>query len=1105
MRKRLSLLITCLFLSVGMAMAQTKITGSVVDDKGEPIIGASITVDGGGKVGTVTDVDGNFSISVPAGKKIIVSYLGMQQQTLTPKSKMQITLHADNQTLNEVVVTGMSNMDRRMFTGATDQIKASDAMLGGMGDISRSLEGRAAGVSVQNVSGTFGTAPKIRVRGATSIYGSSKPLWVVDGVVQEDISDISADDLSSGDAETLISSAIAGLNSDDIESFQILKDGSATSIYGARAMAGVIVVTTKKGRQGQAHLSYTGEFTTRMIPSYSQFNILNSQEQMGIYKEMADKGWLNFSDVLNGADYGVYGDMYKRITTFDATTGQFELANTTEAKNGFLQQAEWRNTNWFKELFQTSIMQNHSLSLSGGTAKSNYYISMSLMSDPGWYKESNVKRYTINVNGSHNILDNLKLTLLGSASYRKQKAPGTLNQNVDVVSGQVKRDFDINPYSYALKTSRALDPNTFYQTNYAPFNILYELENNNIDMNVLNTKFQGELTYNPIKDLRLDVIGAVQYDKSSQENNISENSNQAQAYRAMPNAIIRDANQYLYTDPEEAYSLPISVLPNGGFYQRTDLSKLSWDVRGTADYHHTFKSGHFFDVLGGFDVSDVRRERTWFNGVGMQFTRGEIPFFISQYFKQLQEQNTTYYTLTHTKSRTAAFFATATYSYKQRYNLTGTYRYEGTNRLGRARSARWLPTWNISGSWNADQETWFAPTFKNVLTHAMMRLSYSLTGDPGPADYTNSTVILQSYTPYRIFSSDRETGIQIAQIANADLTYEKKHEFNLGFEFGFLNNRINTTMDFFWRNNYDLIGPIATEGVGGEVIRYANMASMKSSGQEFSLETRNIMKKNFSWTTNFIFSHVTTDVTKLRARSRTIDLISGNGFAMEGHPYRGLYSIPYAGLNEKGQPQFYTPDGDITTYDINFQNRDNNQYLIYEGPTDPTITGSLGNVFKYKGFTLNLFVTYSFGNVIRLDPVFRARYNDLTSMTKEYRNRWMESGDEAYTSVPAILSYRDYSENKQLRYGYNAYNYTHDRIAKGDFIRMKDISLSYDFPKKWFAGTPFSNISLKLQATNLFLFYADKKLQGQDPEFINAGGVAAPLPRQYTLTVKLGM
>lgn len=700
MSKRLSLLLACLFMSIGMALAQTKVTGTVNDDSGEPIIGASVVVQGS-KVGAVTNTDGQFTLTVPKGKKIVVSYLGMQSQIVTPpgKGKLTITLHADNQTLSEVVVTGMTSVDRRMFTGATDQIKADDAMIGGLGDISRSLEGRSAGVSVQNVSGTFGTAPKIRVRGATSIYGSSKPLWVVDGVVQEDISDISADDLSSGDAETLISSAISGLNSDDIESFQILKDGSATSIYGARAMAGVIVVTTKKGRQGQAHINYTGEFTTRMIPSYSQFNILNSQEQMGIYQEMANKGWLNFSSVLNGQDYGIYGDMYKRITTYNAATGQFELANTTEAKNAFLQTAEWRNTNWFKELFQTSVMQNHSVSLSGGTAKSNYYISMSMMTDPGWYKESKVKRYTANFNGSHNILDNLKLTVLGSASYRKQKAPGTLNQNVDVVSGQVKRDFDINPYSYALKTSRALDPNVFYQTNYAPFNILYELQNNNIDMNVLNTKFQGELTYNPIKDMRLNIIGAVQYDKSSQENNISENSNQAQAYRAMPNAIIRDANNWLYTDPEQAYALPITVLPNGGFYQRTDLSKLSWDVRGTANYHHNFTSGHFIDVLGGFDVSNVKRSRSWFNGIGMQFTRGEIPFFIYQYFKQLQEQNSSYYTLSHTNNRTAAFFGTATYSYKQRYNLTGTYRYEGTNRLGKARSARWLPTWNISGSW----------------------------------------------------------------------------------------------------------------------------------------------------------------------------------------------------------------------------------------------------------------------------------------------------------------------------------------------------------------------------------------------------------------------
>ena len=225
-----------------------------------------------------------------SSRTLQITYVGMKSQDVPIKSgTIKVMMKSDSEVLQEVVVTGMQKMDKRLFTGATKQLNADNVKLDGLPDISRGLEGRAAGVSVQNVSGTFGTAPKIRVRGATSIYGSSKPLWVVDGVILEDAIDVGPDDLSSGDAETLISSAIAGLNSDDIESFQILKDGSATSIYGARAMAGVIVVTTKKGRAGVSKISYTGEFTTRAIPSYKEFNIMNSQEQMGIYKETEQK------------------------------------------------------------------------------------------------------------------------------------------------------------------------------------------------------------------------------------------------------------------------------------------------------------------------------------------------------------------------------------------------------------------------------------------------------------------------------------------------------------------------------------------------------------------------------------------------------------------------------------------------------------------------------------------------------------------------------------------------------------------------------------------------------------------------------------------------
>ena len=241
------------FFSAVAHAQEMKVSGVVTSaEDGQPVIGATVTVKGNTAIGTVTDIDGNFQLMIPAGTdKIVVSYVGMKSQELTPSTRsMNIQLTGDTEVLEEVVVTGMQRQDKRLFTGATTQVDADKALIGGMTDISRSLEGRSAGVSVQNVSGTFGTAPKIRVRGATSIYGASKPLWVVDGVIMEDAVEIDADALSSGDATTLISSAIAGLNSDDIESFQILKDGSATSIYGARAMAGVIVVTTKKGKAG---------------------------------------------------------------------------------------------------------------------------------------------------------------------------------------------------------------------------------------------------------------------------------------------------------------------------------------------------------------------------------------------------------------------------------------------------------------------------------------------------------------------------------------------------------------------------------------------------------------------------------------------------------------------------------------------------------------------------------------------------------------------------------------------------------------------------------------------------------------------------------------
>ena len=1106
MEKRLTMFLAGLFLILGGAIAQTKVTGTVIaaeDD--QPVIGASVIVQGQ-RSGTVTDADGRFTISVPAGKKITISYIGMESETVTPKNGMRIVLRNAAE-LEEVVVTGMQKVDKRLFTGATTKVDAADAKIDGIADISRSLEGRAAGVSVQNVSGTFGTAPKIRVRGATSIYGSSKPLWVVDGVIMEDVVEVDADELSSGDASTLISSAIAGLNADDIESFQILKDGSATSIYGARAMAGVIVVTTKKGKAGQSKISYTGEYTMRLVPSYSTFNIMNSQDQMAVYQELAQKGYLNYADVSNQSDSGVYGKMYELINTYDPMTQQFMLPNTPEARASYLRDAEYRNTNWFEELFSNSIMHNHSVSISSGTDKVQYYASLSAMFDPGWYKQSKVQRYTANLNTTYKISRKVSLNMIANASFRKQRAPGTLSSDVDAVNGEVKRDFDINPYSYALNTSRAMDAGTFYTRNYAPFNILHELNNNYMDLGVNDFRAQMKLDYKPIRELELSVLGAVKYSTNSQEHFILDNSNQAQAYRAMGTTVIRDNNPFLYKDPDpdKIYELPITVLPDGGIYERNDRSMFGWDFRASAQYNNVFNEDHIVNVYAGMESNSSDRHSTWFRGWGMQYDLGEIANYAYQVFKKGAEQNTEYYTLENRRTRSTAFFANATYSYKGRYTINGTYRYEGTNGVGHTRQSRWLPTWNVAGTWNAHEEPWFKETFGDVWSHATLKASYSLTADR--PSVSNAVAILRSRTPWRPFADVKESSIYQSSPGNADLTYEKKHELNIGADLGFLKNRINVTFDWYDRRNYDLIGPTNTEGVSGSIVRYGNIASMKSHGVELGLTTKNIQNKDFSWTTSLIYSHTKNEITDLENDSRIIDLVRGTGFAKQGYPVRALFSIPFMGLNEEGLPTFLDQDGNISTTGIYFQESDPELlgFLKYEGPTDPTDTGSLGNIFKWKGLTLNVFITYSFGNVVRLDPVFRRRYTDLMATPKEFVNRWVNPGDENITTVPVIASARQNQNDTHLSYAYNAYNYSDQRIAKGDFIRMKEISIGYEFPKALIKPLNLSNLSLKLQATNLFLIYADKKLNGQDPEFYNTGGVASPMPKQFTLTLRLGL
>ncbi|MCX2474164.1 SusC/RagA family TonB-linked outer membrane protein [Pedobacter sp. MC2016-05] len=1075
------------------------VKGTVRDKKdGSPLPGVSVKEKGASNA-ISTNSQGQYQITVQDGATLSFASIGYKtvDVIVNGRNTIDISLQEDAGQLDDVVVTGMgTQVDKRTFTGATSRLKVSDAEIGGLPDPSRMLDGKVAGVVVQNTTGTFGTAPKIRVRGATSIYGSSKPLWVVDGVILEDVADISSDALSSGDALTLISSAVGGLNSNDIESFQILKDGAATSIYGAKGMGGVIVITTKRGRVGVNSLNYVSEFTTRAIPSYNNFNIMNSQEQMGVYQMLEQRGWLNNSSVSNAPNSGVYGKMYQLINS-----GQ--LLNTQEAKNAYLREAEYRNTDWFDELFSTNIAQNHSISMSSGTEKAQYFSSLSAITDPGWSKQSKFKRYTANFNATYNLRDNLKLTILSNGSYRDQRAPGTLGQSTDVVFGTVGRDFDINPFSYALNSSRTLDPNETYTRNYAPFNILKEMENNYMDVNVADVKFQGELRWKALKTLDFGFLASTRYQQTSQQHYIKDESNQAMAYRAMGTTIIRDANPYLYTDPSILYAVPVSILPSGGIYNRTDYKMTSNDFRLTAQYNETFADKHTVDFVGGSTLSEISRNNNWNRGWGLQYGLGEIPFTDYRVFKRGAEENTEYFRVGNTRSKEVAFFGEGAYTYDNRYTIKATGRYEGSNRLGRSTSARWLPTWSVSGLWNVMEEKFFQE-LNTPFSNLSLKGSYGLSANRGPSYVTNSQAIYSSYNPWRPTAGDRETGLQIDNLENSDLTFEKKHELNLGASLGLFKNRLAIDVDWYKRNNFDLIGIVNTQGLGGEITKYGNVAAMKSSGIEVSIAGTVLKKGDFSWTANFIYTHATNKVTESENNARVIDYITGTGYGLKGYPARSLFSIPFVRIQNDGLPVFINDDGTETVSGVYLQNRDKVDFLKYEGTLEPTHLGSFGNIFAYKNFKLNVFVTYSYGNVVRLDPAFRTGYTDLDANTREFFDAWTVPGDELRTNVPVILDTRYLRNDSDYSIAYNSYNYSSANVAKGDFIRLKDISLGYDFPKAKLAKLGLANLGLRLNATNLWLLYADKKLNGQDPEFVNAGGVALPIPKQYTLTLRVG-
>lgn len=1045
MLTRLRSLFVALILVVMGAMpvcAQTiQAKGKVIDSEGKALAGVSVSAKQDKALHTTTVSDGTFSIQVAEKTILVFTLTGKQTvELVATTTPMQVTL-----------------------PNAAPEKKE--------------------------------TTTVVSMRQATSVKSVYYPLWVIDGVIYKEDKDFNVADLASPEAKRLIAAALPGLSESDIQSFQVINDASATALYGQRALGGVISVRTSKAGQGTNSFTYQAELTYRAIPSYREYNILNSQDQMAVFNEMANGKSLDNEAVFIAAQYGVYGHLYNSIYNYNDQTGEYGVLNTDAGRAAYLRAAELRNTNWFKELFQHSIRHQHTLTFSTGTQKANYYASLNANLDPGWNKYENSQTYSFNFNADFRPFKGWRFGIRSTASY-----------------GKVHYGGDWRPGSYAPTASRTLDPNIFYAYDYTPFNIKHELQHNTRDYKTANLSLQATIDWQPITQLRLSALGALRYRDQYGVTDRDEQANASQVYRNISKSIIRSNSDYLYKPLDDPTALPQIVMPYGGIRNSQNIIDERYDGQIKAHYNDTFGGNgeHSLSAVGGLEVFEERHLNEWFDAYGVNYNLGYLTTYSPLLFTNLRNKGKQYYEIRPTLNRGVSLVGNVDYTLLGRYRVNASYRREGTNQFGRARTIRYIPTWNVGGNWSIDQEAFF-PKLK-PLSSLSMSLSYGMSGT---IPYVhNALPRLKTLLPFFGDANLIEPGVYIDEPANYDLTYEKMYELNWGLNFGLFDERISAGITLFNRQGRDLIDQVFPQGTGGFVdFLYGNVAQMSAKGIELSLTTQNIRTRDFSWSTSITYSRNTNKVTRLNTSPSVKNLTDEKGAARQGYPLNSLFSIPFYKLDENGHPRFFLPDGadvlpdgrHITSPKMGGQvswtasKPEEIDYLVYSGTRTPTDQGGVNNSFSFKNFRLGVYVYYSFGGVKRLPEQFATKYNDHQVMGKEFNRRWLRAGDEERTNVPVIATDAHRQANPYLSNAYTNYNKSDIRVAKTDYIQLRDISLSYTVPKSFVDRLRLSSLALKLQASNVALLYADKKLNGALPYDYDYQ------PHSYIFTATVGL
>ena len=1096
LRTLISLLLALLFGAT--AGAQTLFSGRVVDSDGLGVIGAGVVCSGRPDRGTVCDEDGSFRLEVPKGiSKVEISALGMQSVVYDLENSAVkdalIVLEYESTMLDQVVVTGYAQTTVKRITGSVGILSSDSFKDKPLASVSSLMQGEVAGVQVQAVSGQPGTQSRIRIRGTNNLSGSSNPLWVVDGVpLQNESPNLSSEEMAAGAFDNIFISGIGGINPNDIESITILKDAAAAAIYGSRAANGVIVVTTKRGSEGRLKLSYSNNFTWSFRPQRN-LELMDSGEKIAWEQELwdefaADRYAAAQSD--NTVIYPVVGI----VGQVRAGCGQF--AGWDKARqDAYLQELASSTTDWYGELFRNAFSHNHHLSLSGGSDKAAYYISLGYNDDNGMLINNRYQRYNVNSSLTLTPARWIKLDIGNDFSRQSSKSP-------DSYVDAFKYAYFANPYEKVRNEdgSWAAD-NTYFSLGYYNgrgveevmpldgFNILKELElNSTTTVNISNTlRAQADIRI-------LEVLKFVGLLSWSYSDNSTDKIVDASTYTAF-----RDRLGY---DDKSQTKLYGSITQNRG-------KRSSYVARGHFAWNQSF-GRHTLNVIAGAelrgsDSNTVYSKRYNYNPITGTSSMPSISGPTDEWVKEVERLSGEYFT----RSRYASFYASADYFLGKTIVLNASVRTDGSSNFGSER--QFNPTWSAGAAWHLGEEKWMQK--QRVLSHATLRAAYGFTGDVNTSA-PHYLVMQYALQEYRYVNGKSYMMGSIPTAPNPDLGWEKTRDAKLGIDLGFLKDRLCLQAETYYRLSTDVVTSSRVASTSGYTYVYYNSADLMNSGVEFTLNGKIVRSRDWNVGASLNFAYNYNKVLSYKPASSTI---TAKDRYVEGYPVGAIISGRYEGIDPvSGLYNFrLRPDAEVLTpSDLN----DPDNYRWYLGTTIAPFTGGFNVSASWKLLRLSVSGVYSFGNKVyemidspasylsaRHDGVstesVQSQYSDLYSnhlnVRRDRTSRWTENNSSG-TLYPRI--YDCYG----TRYNFAQTNPMDWNIVNAiylkdvSYLRIKSIVLSCELPQAWLEKIRMEKICFNLSLNNMITI---SSYDGMDPE---VPGATYPTTRSVSLGVSLG-